>query len=121
MTSNQLIENVDDHTPTKEELIRMGPAVVRQVLEAQGRYSRKRRREHAYEGSTGKANNIRIFARILGINLGYQVPDPFADSGMRWWHKGRRTLIEEIVQVIGEGTAPKSRRLRGKQTPVPSI
>ena len=121
MASKQLLETVDVNTLTKEELIRMGTAAVRHVLETQGRYSRKRRREHAYEGSTGKSNNIRKCAKIFGINLGYQVPDPSADGGRRWWHKGKQMLIEEIVRVIDESGAPKRTRLIGKQTPMPFI
>ena len=117
MASTQVLEPADVDTFTKEDLIQMGPAAVRQLLEAQGRYSRKRRREHACEGATGKANAIRKFAGVLGISLGYQVPDPSTDAGMKWWHKGKRMLIEEIVQVINEGAALKRKRLKGKQTP----
>ena len=42
----------------KCDLIRMGPAIVRASLEAQGRYSRKWHREHAVEHSTGEENKI---------------------------------------------------------------
>ena len=117
MASKEVFKTMGILTPTKEDLIEMGPAAVRQILEAQGRYSRKRHREHAYQASTGKVNNVRNFARVLGINLGYQVPDTSQPGGMKWWHKGKQMLIEEIVRVIHEGAAPKRMRLRGKQTP----
>ena len=56
---------------TKQDLIQMGSTAVREALEAQGRYSRKRKREHAVKGSTGEDNKIRMWARLMGITLGY--------------------------------------------------
>lgn len=87
-----------DEVATKYDLIRMGPAIVRVLLEAQGRYSRKRRREHASEHSTGEENKIRIWAKLFDINLGKQVAD--SDSNTKWWHKSKRELIDEIVAAV---------------------
>ena len=85
---------------TKDDVIRMGPAVVRSLLEAQGRYSRKRHREHAVAYSTGEDNKIRKWAKLLNINLGKLVADPSREDGAAWWHKGKRELINEIVAAV---------------------
>jgi hypothetical protein len=56
-----------DKVVTKDDLIRMMPAVVRGSLEAQGRYSRKRHKEHAVEKSMGEENKIRKWAKLLTL------------------------------------------------------
>jgi hypothetical protein len=89
-----------DKVVTKDDLIRMMPAVVRGSLEAQGRYSRKRHKEHAVEKSMGEENKIRKWAKLLGINLGKQVVSPSSEDNMTWWHKSRRELIDEIVAAV---------------------
>ena len=89
-----------DNIETKDALVRMGPSTVRNVLEAQGRYSRKRHKEHAYENSKGQKNKIRKWAKVLGINLGKQVCDISGESNMKWWHKSRHELTDEIVAAV---------------------
>ena len=44
---------------TKESLIQVGPVAVREMLKAQGRYSRKRSRERRHAKRTGEENKIR--------------------------------------------------------------
>ena len=78
----------------------MGPADVRDALEGQTRYSRKRRREHAVQESTGEVNAIGILAKLFSINLGKQVADPSCEGNMKWWHKSKRELIDEIVAAV---------------------
>ena len=95
-----LCNGVDYSDETKADVIRMGPVLVRRVLEAQGRCSRKRHREHAVAHSTGEDNKIRKWAKLLNINLGKLVADPSREDGMKWWHKGKCELINEIVAVV---------------------
>ena len=86
---------------TTTDLIQMGPVAVRDALEAQGRYSRKRRREHARRGSTGEDNLIRKWARVMGINLGYQIE---VNGEQEWRHKSRTSITEEIVRAVAAAT-----------------
>ena len=85
---------------TKDDVIRMGPAVVRNLLESQGRYSRKRHRARAVAQSTSEENKIPKWAKLLGINLGKLVADPSRENGMKWGHKGKCELINEIVAAV---------------------
>ena len=86
------------HEDTRKGLLQMGPQAVREALEAQRRYSRKRHREDAHEERIGETNTIRLLAALMGICLGYQVET--VDGEMAWRHKARRTLIEEIVRAV---------------------
>ena len=85
---------------TKDELIRLGPTTVRNLLEAQSRYSRKRHREHAHKNTKGEENKIRKWAKMLDIGLGKQVDDPLSEGGTKWWCKGKQEIIDEIVAVV---------------------
>ena len=85
---------------TKDELIRLGPTTVRNLLEAQSRYSRKRHREHAHKNTKGEENKIWKWAKMLDIGLGKQVDDPQSEGGTKWWYKGKQQIIDEIVAVV---------------------
>ena len=78
----------------------MGPAAVRQTLDAQGRYCRKRRREHVHKGRTGEENLIRQWATLMGIDRYYQFEDPSATDGAQWRYKPRAMITEEIVRAV---------------------
>ena len=85
---------------TKDDVIRMGPATVRTLLESQRRYSRKRHRARAVAKSTGEENRILKWAKLLDIKLGKVIYDPSCENGMKWGHKGRHDLINEIVAAV---------------------
>ena len=85
---------------TKDDLIRMGSAAVRDSLESQRRYSRKRHRAHAVVLSTGEENEISKWAKLLDINLGKLVDDSSCKDGKKWTHKSRHDLINEIVTAV---------------------
>ena len=89
-----------DRIVTREDLIQMGPAAVREILESQGRYSRKRHREQAYAVSTGQENKIRIWADLLNISRGKEVACPADRNKFVWWHKSKRELIDDIVSAV---------------------
>ena len=93
-------KGVDYSDDTKADVIRMGPVLVRRVLEAQGRCSRKRHREHAVARSTGSDNKVRKWAKLLDINLGKLVVDPSREDGVAWWNKRKCELIKEIVAAV---------------------
>ena len=84
-----------------EDLIQMGPQAVREALEAQSRYCRKRHKEHAHKATKGEDNKIRTWAKLMGIPLGYQVANPSAPNELQWRHKAKRALIDEIVDAVG--------------------
>ena len=94
--------SVPDHAEvvTKDDLTGLEHAIVRSILEAQGRYSRKRHREHAWEKRTVEEDKIRKWANLLGISLGKQVDDRSGEGGAEWWHKGWQTIIDEIVAIV---------------------
>ena len=101
LSSNATLWKGGDYcVDTKADLIRMGPVVVRFWLEAQGRCSRKRHREHAVAHSTGDENKVRKWAKLLDINLGKLVADPSREDGVAWWNKRKCELIEEIVATV---------------------
>ena len=85
---------------TKDELIRLGPTTVRNLLEAQSRYSRKRHREHAHKNTKGEENKIQKWAKMLDIGLGKQVDDPLSEGGTKWLYKGKQEIIDEIVAAV---------------------
>ena len=85
---------------TKDDLIRMGSAAVRNSLESQRRYSRKRHRARAVAQSSGEENKISKWAKLLVINLGKVVDDSSRKDGKKWEHKGRHDLIDEIVAAV---------------------
>ena len=73
---------------------------MRSTLEAQGRYSRKRHRGHGQENSTGEENQIRKWAKLLGMDLGKKVEDPSDSGNMKVWCKGKREIIDDIVEAV---------------------
>ena len=97
---SQLVHN---RNRARDDLIRMGPTAVRRVLQAQTRYSRKQHRDYAVLHSTGEENKIRNWAKLFNINLGKQVAVASCEGGMKWWHKSRRELVDEIVAAVACG------------------
>ena len=92
---------------SKEELCSMNEGEIRTALQNQTRYSRKRRREYVHISRTGEENLIRKLAKTMNVNLGKQVEQPPGSGCIRWWHKGRNEIIEDIVSAI---VAEKSAR-----------
>ena len=85
---------------SKEELCSMNEGEIRTALQNQTRYSRKRRREYMHISRTGEENLIRKLAKTMNVNLGKQVEQPSGSGCIRWWHKGRKEIIEDIVSAI---------------------
>ena len=124
----------------KTALADMGVGTVRAALDAQRRYTRKRRREHAEQAISGEDIIVRKCAKALNINLGKLVEDLSGNGTKRWWHKGRSELIEDILCEVaihddsrrkalrasqgsghtglGGATARVKRRVVGKQRPI---
>ena len=91
---------LETEVSTKDELTRLGPTTVRNLLEAQSRYSRKRHREHAHKNTKGEENKIQKWAKMLDIGLGKQVDDSLSEGGTKSWCKGKQEIIDEIVAVV---------------------
>lgn len=104
----QLVHN---RNRARDDLICMGPIAVRRVLEAQTRYSRKAHKRYAVLHSTGEEDKIRNWAKLFNIHLGKQVADASREGGMKWWHKSRRELTDEIVAAVEYGQLAASDEL----------
>ena len=85
---------------TKEELCALGVDVVHSALQSQRRYCRKRKREQRIKHAYGEENLIRRCAKVMNVDLGKQIEMPPDSGSMKWWHKGRKELIDAILKAI---------------------